>query len=95
MDLQIINKLYLELSQIATVQTVREIDLERKLDIDTTEDCRVVSELVLRGDDNKLGQLIRGLGVDFNANTNTLCVRYQDGKECRVIIKFECEEKAE
>ena len=45
MELEIINKLYLELSQIATAKTAKELDLERRIALlreqldDEEDDC--------------------------------------------------------
>lgn len=86
MELETIDKLFLELGQIATAKTAREIASEKR---EITIDEKILSNLILRGDDNKPGEISSGLTADFAANTNVFNVQYQDGIEYRVTVKME------
>lgn len=47
MELEIINKLFLELSQVSTAKTAKEIQLEKML-FDTNDVCRSLYQIVNR-----------------------------------------------
>ena len=70
-DLEIINKLYLELSHVATATTQRELCLEQMLSSKTNEHNQTieqlykVAELIKAGDSDKALELIDELTIPF------------------------------
>ena len=83
MELETINKLFLELSQFATAKTEREIHLEKN---QISKDQRVVSNLILHGGKSGYGRISSCLVQDFVTEDNHFNVTYEDGTTYRVTI---------
>lgn len=87
MELETINKLYLELSQIATAKTAREIELEGK--ILKNEDILTVGHLFLHDHDKGWAKISSGLDQDFQGGMSGFNVRHDDGTEYRVSFRVQ------
>lgn len=83
MELETINKLFLELSQFATAKTKREIELEKN---QISKDQRVVSDLILDGGKSGYGRISSGLIQDFVTRENHFNVTHPYGTTYRVTI---------
>lgn len=84
MELETINKLYLELSQIATAKTAREIELEGH---SQNEDVANVLHLLMYDRDMGWAKISSGLDQDFESGFNSFNVRFKDGTEHRISFK--------
>ena len=81
MQLELINKLFLELSQFATAKTERELQLESEaLDGDKLS----VLGLLMHDSQRGWGELSSGLTQDFDKGQHSFNVRFTDGTEQRV-----------
>ena len=87
MELETVNKLFLELSQISTAKTKRELQLEANA-ID--EDKANILHVLMHDRDKGWGEISSGLTQDFLTGLNSFNVRFDDGTEHR--ISFEVEE---
>ena len=83
MDLEIVNKLFLELSQITTAKTKRELELE---DAAIDSDKATVLNLLMRDPDLGWGAISSGLTQDFQAGIVSFDLRFSDGSGRRVTL---------
>lgn len=92
MELQAINKLYIELSQFATATTAKEFELKREIqdlkERQLTQDQKVILEVLLFDKEKGWSEISSGLTSDFKANTNSFKVRYKDGSEDRITFSI-------
>ena len=92
MELQTVNKLFLELSQFATATTAKEFELKREIhdlkEKQLTQDQKVILEVLLFDKDKGLAEISSGLTSDFKANTNSFNIRYKDGSENRITFSI-------
>lgn len=92
MELQTVNKLFLELSQFATATTAKEFDLKREIqdlkEKQLTQDQKVIIEVLLFDKDKGWAEISSGLTSDFKANTNSFNIRYKDGSEDKITFSI-------
>lgn len=86
MELETVNKLFLELSQFATAKTARELQLEADA-ID--EDKANVLHVLMHDPDKGWGKISSGLTQDFQNGLNSFNVRFDDGTEHCISFKVE------
>lgn len=90
MELETINKLYLELSQFATAKTANEIKLEQALKY-LSENAGLtyhfISKLIL-GEGDEKAEIFGGLMQDFKTNTHSFNIKQKDGQCFSVSIRF-------
>lgn len=85
MELETINKLYLELSQIATAKTAKEMALEKDV---LPRDAVTVAHVLLHDPDLGWPVISSGLHQDFRGGPSGFNIRYSDGSEYRVSFKI-------
>lgn len=92
MELETVNKLFLELSQFATATTAKEFKLQKEIEElkaqQLTQDKKVILEVLLFDKDKGWAEISSGLTSDFKANTNSFNVRYKDGSEDRITFSI-------
>lgn len=92
MELETVNKLFLELSQFATATTAKELKLQKEIEElkaqQLTQDKKVILEVLLFDKDKGWAEISSGLTSDFKANTNSFNVRYKDGSEDRITFSI-------
>lgn len=92
MELQTVNKLFLELSQFATATTAKELELKREIqdlkENQLTQDQKVILDVLLFDKDKGWAEISSGLTSDFKANTNSFNIRYKDGSEDRITFSI-------
>ena len=81
MELETVNKLYLELSQFATAKTAREIKLEES---QVPPDVLLALNILMGDDELGWAEISSGLTQDFANNKNSFDIRYGDGSEYNV-----------
>lgn len=86
MELETVNKLFLELSQFSTAKTARELQLEADA-ID--EDKANVLNVLMRDQDKGWGKISSGLTQNFQTGFNSFNVRFDDGTEHCISFKVE------
>lgn len=86
MELEIVNKLYLELSQIATAKTARELKLE-EAQIDEDKAC--VLNVLMNDPEKGWGTVSSCLTHDFQTGLNKFNIRFKDGTERCISFKVE------
>lgn len=59
----------------------------RKNDVEKCQN--IVSRVVLYDDQKGWGVICSGLTSDFKTNTNTFDIKYEDGSQHRVTLKFD------
>lgn len=85
-ELETINKLYLELSQIATAKTKREIELENEIS-STPDLLNQIAHLFLFDKDLGWAEISSGLNQDFVGGFNSFNIRYRNGDEFKITFK--------
>ena len=85
MDLEIVNKLFLGLSQITTAKTKRDLELELE-DAAIDSDKATVLNLLMRDPDLGWGAISSGLTQDFQAGIVSFDLRFSDGSGRRVTL---------
>ena len=92
MELQTVNKLFLELSQFATATTAKELKLQKEIDElkehQLTQDKKCILEVLLFDNDKGWAEISSGLTSDFKANTNSFSIRYKDGSEDKITFSI-------
>lgn len=92
MELETVNKLFLELSQFATATTAKELALKKEIEelkkYQLTQDQKVIVEVLLYDREKGWAEISSGLTSDFKANTNSFNIRYKDGSEDRVTFSI-------
>jgi hypothetical protein len=85
MELEVINKLFLELSQVATAKTKRELELEEE----TIKNGSIVSigRLFLYDNEKGWGAIASDLKSGHLEGFSEFIVRFEDGTEHCVIFK--------
>lgn len=86
LELETINKLYLELSQFTTAKTARELALEKEL---INEDKANVLRVLMHDKDKGWANISSGLTQDFESGLNSFNVRFEDGTEQCISFKVE------
>ena len=86
MELETINKLYLELSPIATAETAKEIELKKMV---ANRDQLTVADLILRHHDGTLREISSCLSQDFEDQTHSFNVLHRDMTQFRITVKVE------
>lgn len=86
MELETVNKLFLELSQFATAKTARELKLEADA-ID--EDKANVLNVLMCDHEKGWGKISSGLTQDFQTGVNAFNVAFDDGSEHRITFRVE------
>ena len=88
METEILNKLFLELSQLLPdTKTAREIELEKRLL--SNEDVLAIGGLFLCDYDKGWAKLSSGLYQDFTGGLSGFNVKYDDGTEFRISYKID------
>lgn len=86
MELETINKLYLELSQLATAKTAREIELAKS---SATRDGKIIAEIILMADDGEMAVICSDISKNPAQGVTNFRIRYEDGAEYFVSIRVE------
>jgi hypothetical protein len=91
LELETVNKLFLELSQFATATTAKELKLQSEIEglknNQLTQDKKCILEVLLYDSEQGWGEISSGLTSDHVTGTNSFNVRYKDGSEYRISFR--------
>ncbi len=92
MELETVNKLFLELSQFTTATTAKELATQKEIKElkkhQLTQDQKIICEVLLYDREKGWAEISSGLTSDFKANTNSFNIRHKDGSEYRVTFSI-------
>lgn len=92
MELETVNRLFLELSQITTATTAKELKQQKEIEhlkaSQLTQDKQCILEVLLFDKEKGWAEISSGLTSDFTANTNSFNIRYKDGSEDKITFSI-------
>jgi len=91
LELETVNKLFLELSQFTTAATAKELMLQKEIDVlkehQLTQDKKCILEVLLYDSEQGWAEISSGLESDHVTHTNSFNIRYKDGSEYKISFR--------